>query len=82
MNQYTPAAQLNYVPCEMAHCHAKRHLSEELAHAAEASASAAKALRTALHDKQTQAMEDAERTSKACGKARRALQAHILKHRC
>ena len=66
----------------MAHCEDRNRLADELARAVKASATAVKALRVAKREKHTQALDDAERTGNEVGKARRALQAHILKHRC
>jgi len=63
-------------------CEEQLHLWNEVTRAGEAYSRAAKALRAARHGDHAMALDNAEQTSSKCGKARRALQAHILKHRC
>jgi hypothetical protein len=64
------------------HCEEKRRLAAEFTLAAEAYARAAKAVKAAIHGDLTKALHDAHQAHGECGKTRRALQAHMLKHRC
>ena len=66
----------------MEHCLEKSRLADEFARAAETYANAAKQFREALTRSGKDPMGDLERTRIDCSKARRALQAHIIKHRC
>ena len=66
----------------MERCEEKIRLAGEFTCTAEAYSGAAKALQEAIHYDIVKALDDVERTRIECGKARRALQAHMLKHRC
>ena len=65
----------------MDHCAEKARLAEEFTRAAETYAKAAKDLRTVIRDK-VPVLEEIERARIHCQKARRALHAHMVKHRC
>jgi hypothetical protein len=64
------------------HCKEKSRLAGEFTRAAEAYSRAAKELQAAIHGDLTKALEDIQRASLDCAKARRALQTHMLEHRC
>jgi hypothetical protein len=66
----------------MEHCEEKSRLAGEFTRAAEAYSDAAKALPASIHCDVTRVLDECERTRNECGKARRALQAHMLEHRC
>jgi hypothetical protein len=67
----------------MEHCKEKSRLAEAFARAAEAYSKAAKALQANMRRGDvSKILEDIHRTSGECGKARRALQEHIVKHHC
>ena len=63
-------------------CEEKSRLADEFIRTSEAYSNTAKALRAAIHADYTKALDDIRETSIHCGNALRALQAHIMKHRC
>ena len=66
----------------MEHCKEKSRLANEFTRTAEAYSKAAKALRAKMGGDVIKVLDDLKQTNDECGKARRALQAHIVKHRC
>ena len=66
----------------MEHCKEKSRLADELTRAAEAYSKSGKALRAKTDGDVSKVLDDLKQTYDECSKARRALQAHILKHRC
>jgi len=65
----------------MDHCAEKARLAEEFTRAAEAYATAARGLRMIIGDT-VPVLEKIEKARIDCQKTRRALQAHMVKHRC
>lgn len=67
----------------MDHCEEKRRLAEQFTLAAEAYANAARKFRDTINGGNPTAPDaDIGETRSECAKARRALHAHIVKHRC
>lgn len=69
-------------PPDKDHCQEKSRLAGEFARAAESYSNAASALRAAIHRDHLKILEEISAAHDECAKARRALQSHILKHRC
>jgi hypothetical protein len=66
----------------MESCAEKLRLESEFARVAAAYSRAAEALRAAIRGDATKALEEILQARKACRAARRALQSHVISHRC